>query len=151
MNKIIHSSKIGKIEYQEKDIIYFSNGLFGFEDYKKFLLVKNDGNNIFFYLQSVDDFSLTFILANPRLFLKEYVLDVHESYVKGMEINSIIDFGIITILEKSEAITINLMGPILIDIKNQIGAQAISLNKNYTTKHPANLKLKSGSTTQKVS
>ncbi len=132
MNKI-DSAKLGMIEFQKKDCIHFSHGLFGFENCKNFLLIKNNGNDLFYYLQSVDDKSLTFILINPRMVFENYVLDIEESFLVNLTIPKIIDFSIVTIT--NDAICLNLMGPILIDIENQKGVQAITCNKNYTTKH----------------
>ncbi len=129
------SLKLGEINYTNEDVIHFPSGLFGFEKNKQFLLVKNDGSDVFYYLQSVEEESLTFILTDPREFYKDYVLDVEEFFVKGLEIAKIMDFAIVTIAKNGQEVSINLMGPILIDIKNQMGVQAISLKKNYTTKH----------------
>ncbi len=133
--KHITSPKIGSINYEAQDIIKFPNGLFGFEEYREFLLIKNEGNDIFLFLQSITEPGLTFILIDPKSVMKEYELRVDEETLNDLDSNHVWDFAIVTIPEDPKEMVMNLMGPILIDIKNQIGKQIISSHPEYSTRH----------------
>ena len=51
------------IDYQEEEVISFENGIFGFEDYKKFILIPFDrDNNNICCLQSIEEETLAFKL-----------------------------------------------------------------------------------------
>lgn len=134
--KKIQSDKIGEISYEEKDIINFPKGLYGFEEYHQYLLVRNVQNEMFFFLQSVEEPSLMFVLVSPNSVFPDYELEIHESEVEGHDLDSIVDFCIVTIPEDTMKSTINLLGPVIIDVDQQVGKQTISLNQNNSTKHP---------------
>jgi flagellar assembly factor FliW len=56
----------GEIVYQKKDIIYFFNGLPGFEDMSKFVIIDNpDSGGVFKWLQSLEQANLAFVVINP--------------------------------------------------------------------------------------
>ena len=54
--------------YKEQDLIIFQEGLFGFEEYRKFLPVSAEENSdSVIYLQSVEEEHLCFLAMNPFL------------------------------------------------------------------------------------
>lgn len=135
MTQQLTSAKLGLIKYDDNDIINFSTGLLGFEGLNQYLLIKNEGSDIFLFLQSIEEPGLCFILIDPKSVLPTYELCVDEASLVGMEDKHIWDFAIVTIPEDPQGMAMNLLGPVLIDIKNQIGKQVISLKPEYTTKH----------------
>jgi len=64
----IETRDFGTIEVKEEDIYDFPNGLYAFEDNKRFALLSPLGEGVFpMWLQSLDDPSLCFIVFNPVL------------------------------------------------------------------------------------
>ncbi len=64
----IETRDFGEIEVDENDIYDFPNGLYAFEDNKKFALLAPLGEDIYpMWLQSLDDPGLCFIVFNPIL------------------------------------------------------------------------------------
>ncbi len=64
----IETRDFGTIEVDEKDVYDFPNGLYAFEDNKKFALLSPLGDDVYpMWLQSMDDPGLCFIVFNPVL------------------------------------------------------------------------------------
>ena len=126
----------GEIEVNEKQIIFFADGLFGFEDVKHyFLLDSKEGP--FYWLQSAEHPDLAFVLIDPRVFKENYTLNLRDEDYRAIETQKgdVIDFTIVTVPEDPEKISANLMGPIIINRKSRKARQAISENDEYTVKH----------------
>ena len=131
-------TQFGDVEIDGKEIIIFPHGIYGFENIKKYVVIKTDPNSPFLLMQSVENENLAFILIDPRLFIAEYLLDISEEDLKIIDYSTddeVIDYAIVTIPDNPEEMTANLQGPILINAKKHLGIQGISLNNSYTVKH----------------
>ncbi len=132
----ITTKPYGEIEVNEKQKIFFPDGLFGFEEVKNyFLLDSKEGP--FYWLQSAEHPDLAFVLIDPRVFKENYTLNLQDEDYKAIEAGEgdVLDFTIVTVPEDPEKISANLMGPIIINRKSRKARQAISENDEYTVKH----------------
>ncbi|MBS4535783.1 flagellar assembly protein FliW [Clostridium sp. D2Q-14] len=137
---IISTKRFGEIEINEESIIDFPGGILAFEDQKRFIIIDNgDKNNSFQWFQSLENPELSFVIINPFLFKKDYDINIPDSVVNKLKINSPKDIAIYTIVVVPEDIkntTANLSGPIIINCKERLGKQIILDDKRYTTKYP---------------
>ena len=129
----------GKIEVDERQKIYFSNGLLGFENLKDYLLL-DAAQQPFYWLQSLDVPELAFVMINPGIFRQNYnpeisVSELEEINLKVAESEESLVFAIVTIPEEHSKMTANLQGPIIINREKKIGRQCISTNNEYKTQH----------------
>ncbi len=134
--KKIKTKPFGEIDVDETQEIYFTDGLFGFDSYKKFYLLENP-DSPFVWLQSSEEPALAFVMIHPANFKPDYELKINQEDLKGIQIvnkNEILDFVIVTIPEDASLMTANLQGPIVININKKLGKQAISLKEDYTVK-----------------
>ena len=129
----------GKIEVDERQKIYFSNGILGFENLKDYLLL-DAAQQPFYWLQSLDVPELAFVMINPDIFRNNYNPKVSISELEEIELevidsdNSLV-FAIVTIPEEHSKMTANLQGPIIINREKKYGRQCISTNNDYKTQH----------------
>lgn len=134
---IIETEVLGEVEYHEKDIIFFDEGLYGFGGMKKFVLILNPVEEVpFHYLQSIEDNRLSFIVTSPFTFISDYDFELSDAVVESMEITSTDDieiYSIAVIPEELEKTTINLKAPIIINRKNNRAKQYI-LSENFLYK-----------------
>ena len=128
---------IGTVEYSPKDIIIFEKGLLGFEELTQFLLIQKEEEPLFTFLQPLAEINITFILIRPQEIMQNYQLSYHKEDTAAVVIsgNKMIDYAIVTIPENIEEMTMNLLGPLLINLDNNKGIQVVSKNENHTTKH----------------
>lgn len=128
----------GRIEVDDRQLIRFPSGLYGFETNCDWVLL-DARKRPFYWLQSMDDARIAFVLINPYLFRQDYVLNIPDEDLVEVESpaeEDILVFAIVTIPEDYSEITANLQGPLVINRKARIGKQSISLDPRWETKHP---------------
>lgn len=129
---------LGEVEFNESDILTFENGLYGFEEKQRFILINlNDPDFPFNWLQSIDDEDLSFILTSPFLFVEDYDFDLPDQVADSLSIEKPQDALILSTVvlgEDLEQSTINLQAPLIINRKSQKGRQII-LDEEYSIKH----------------
>ncbi len=139
--KKIKSRVLGEIEVDEATQLNFNGSILGFEEYNDFYILDNnsDKDSIFKILQSSENEDLSWIVLSPFAAFPDYELDVHDEDVKSLNIESekdVIALVMVTIVNNDyENMTVNLLGPIIINLKNNLGKQCIIKSNKYTTKH----------------
>ena len=133
----IETKAYGKIPIDERQLIEFPSGLYGFESQTSFALL-DAHQKPFYWLQSLDDVQVAFVLINPYVFRPDFVLEIpDEDYAEiGSPLeDDVLVFAIVTIPTDGSEITANLQGPLVINRKERLGRQAISLDPRWQTKH----------------
>lgn len=109
----ISTKQFGEIEVDEKLIINFKDGILGFEELKKYVLLTEE-NGIFFWLTSLEEPEIVFPLFPLR------VLDGDYPQEKEFEA-----FGIVKLDKEPSKININLKAPVYISQENKSGFQKV--------------------------
>ncbi|MBE7440105.1 MAG: flagellar assembly protein FliW [Spirochaetales bacterium] len=135
----LQTKAFGTIDVDATDLIDFPDGLIGISD-RRFALLSDGEDSPFKWLQSASSPGLAFVLMQPELFLKTaYRPAVAASELERLEVSSIEEchvYAIITIpTDNPEAMTANLQGPILLNLKRKIGRQVISNNDDHSVRH----------------
>ncbi|WP_054739629.1 flagellar assembly protein FliW [Cellulosilyticum ruminicola] len=133
----IVTRNFGEVEFTEDRIINFKEGIPGFREYTKYIIIEEEENS-FAHLQSIEDGNLSFIVINPYILKKDYSIDIKDQYVEmlgggGPENFSV--YVVTAIIDKVEDATVNLIAPIIIQNETREGMQVILENTKYTTKH----------------
>ncbi|MDR0443717.1 MAG: flagellar assembly protein FliW [Treponema sp.] len=127
----------GQIEVDEKQKIFFPQGLLGFDDNKDYVLLDAEAQP-FYWLQSTDDKEIAFVLVNPFLFRPDYEVNIPNEELVEIGITSpekAVIFSIVTIPPNGEPMTANLQGPLVINRDNMTGKQAVLADIRWRTKH----------------
>lgn len=126
----IKSSIFGEQTIDPNTVINFPNGIPGFEDQTRFKLFHQESDNpLIFWLQSLDDESLVFSVAQPAMFSINYdfVLTDAEKSILGIE--DISDILLLIILHKDlsnqSVIKGSIKSPLVINSAKRIGLQKI--------------------------
>jgi flagellar assembly factor FliW len=117
--------------------IDFPNGLFGFESFTKFSLIEAEYKP-FYWLQSEQDKTLSFLVVDPFIFFDDYELDIDDNSLKSIEVKTPADVVVLTIITipgSNGKITANLQGPLIINKTNNLGMQFVLSDPKWTTKH----------------
>ncbi len=135
----IETKYFGEMDIKKEDIIKFSEGLPGFSEEKEFVIINSlDEESPFQWLQSVRNFNLSFIIINPFFIFPEYDIKIPDSIVEKLKIKSqkdVVVYSIVVVPKDIKKMTINLAGPIIINIKEKLGKQIILDDNRYKTKH----------------
>lgn len=135
----LETAHFGVIDINEGEIIYFPEGIPGFEDCKKFTLIGNESDEaVFFWLQSIDSPDLCFVVTDPFMVYDGYGVDVEDDDAELLKItdtNKILTLTIVIIPENINEIRVNLKAPILINLEKKLGKQVIQKNDNLPIRY----------------
>lgn len=133
----INSSRFGEIEVDDTRVMTFPKGLLGFPDYQRYVLIEAGQDSYFWWLQSVDQADLAFIVTDPMLFIPTYKVPVRAEQISELALDSVDDAQVLVIVNKrGETLTGNLQGPLVVNIKNCIGEQLVLSDRRFTTRVP---------------
>lgn len=136
---ILHSTRLGELEVADEQIFCFSEGIPGFPEDKQFAYLPFDNADTpFVYLQSLHTPELTFLMTDPFQFFHDYVINLPDEASAQMGFdreNRPQVFTIITIPERTEEMTTNLLAPVLLNWRDKTGQQVILEKTPYTTRH----------------
>jgi len=135
----IKTKPYGECEIDERQIIEFQDGIFGFDFVKRFVLLDaKDTGSPFKWLQAYEESELAFVLIDPLVFMDQYLLMVSGSDLEAVGASKpedVLVFAIVTIPVNASDMTANLQGPVIINPRTLKGRQAISLSDRYSVRH----------------
>lgn len=135
---LIHSTRFGELEVGEQDIIRFPAGLPGFPEENAFAFLPYQPDSPFVLLQSTQEPDLTFVLVEPFSFFKDYSFELDDQLLEELGLNEQtppLVFSIVTIPDKVEEMTANLLAPVVINRRERAAAQVVLEKTPYTTRH----------------
>ena len=136
----IKTKYFGNLSLSIDDEIYFENGIFGFDNYKKFVIIRfdNESSNVL-CLQSTEEYSLAFTIINPFYFIPDYVpvpLNSDLKVIDGLNKDNMLFYNICVIREELRNSTVNLRCPIIVNPENKKAIQVILEDCKYPFKYP---------------
>lgn len=136
MNKIL--TRFGEVEYDSENLLHFPAGLIGFPMLHDFIVMPNKKQGPLFWIQSVDDPDIAFILTDPTNFFLDYAVipDSSERNILHIDENDECFVLSVVTVPPDQKITINLSAPILYATKNNRAIQVILENTDYKPKTP---------------
>jgi flagellar assembly factor FliW len=136
---ILQSKYFGRIEFAEEKIVTFERGIIAFEEMKRFFIIDNeDENNPLWWLQSVDDPEILFVVINPFTFKPDYDFELSPQDAEELQIEKpedVVVLAIVVVPEDIKQMTANLLAPVIINIRQRKGKQIVLQDKRYSTKH----------------
>jgi len=133
----IETTRFGRIEVDAERIITFPRGLLGFPNHSRFALIQTGEENYFFWLQSVDESQLAFVVCDPSIFFKDYEVPVREETQQELSLTDLASLQVFVICNKvDEWLTGNLLGPLVVNAANRVGSQVVLTEKKWTTRQP---------------
>ncbi len=119
------TSRFGQIEVPEERVIIFPQGLLGFPELKRYILMDYKDTDVK-WLQAVDDPDVAFIVINPFLLDPGYRLEVSEEVKEFIGLGDAEALAVLVILRIDDArLKANLQGPIVINSMNRRGVQLV--------------------------
>ncbi|NLW27382.1 flagellar assembly protein FliW [Acetivibrio saccincola] len=136
---LLKTKHFGEINIDEKKIINFEDGIPGFENEKRFIvLYEGDDKSPFRWMQSIDNPDLAFAMVDPIMIVPDYDGEIPKEAVEKLEIEKpedIMVLSIVVVREEVEKISMNLKAPIIINTKNNKGMQVILDTDRYSVRH----------------
>ncbi len=129
----------GTVEYEENDLLVFTDGIFGFPKLTRFLLLRmNDDDDSILLMLSVEDDSVAFVLFDPFALSPDYspVLTPEELSCLGAKDSEELSYYVICVVQTDYMEnTVNLKCPLVINPETRHGIQVILANSHYEFRH----------------
>lgn len=128
----------GELDVKETEIFTFPQGVPGFEELTQFTLVQPEDSAPFSYIQSVEEGDLSFLVTDPFLFFKDYDISLPEAVQEELKIDQpgdVLVWSVVTVNDDFTKITLNLLAPIIWNVKAKLAKQIILHDSDYNVKH----------------
>jgi flagellar assembly factor FliW len=141
---IINTTRFGQVDVKEEDLLTFPEGLLGFADLRKFVLLDDPSDEIFAWLQSCEAGAIAFPLLEPDIFAENYNVTLSKGDLEGLKLKSQENanyFSIITIPEDPTQMTANMKAPVVINLQEKLARQCVLQDNNLAIREPIFKKL----------
>jgi flagellar assembly factor FliW len=135
----ILTAHFGEVEIDEEKVFFFTNGLPGLEDDKRFALVSREEGQPIRCLQSLDHWEIALPVINPFELLPSYEFDITPDDISALSIEApeeVMTINVLVIPQNPKEMTVNLASPIIINLRNRVGRQIFLENKKYKIRTP---------------
>lgn len=133
------STRFGMVEYNEEDILTFPQGLMGLPAMKRFLILEHKPGSPFRWLQSLDEPSMSLLVCDPWAYVADYSPQLRETDETDLAMTDSEARMILATASippgKPEGMTLNLLGPLVINLSKRIGKQIALDGGTYTIRH----------------
>lgn len=130
----IATTRFGDIEVKDIDVITFVKPILGFQNYKKFVVLPAGSDCPIYWLQSVEDGKLAFLMVDPYYILPSYEVSFTHQDLAELEAERVEDISIYTLLvvpQDPKQIRTNLRAPIVINKVKKLAKQMILDKTDY--------------------
>ena len=142
--QIIQTTRFGQVQCETEDLLSFPEGILGFADLKKFVLLDDPSDDIFAWLQSTDEPGIAFPVLEPEMFTEKYNINLAKSDLEALKIaapSETRQLCIVTIPEDPTLMTANLKAPIVIHIAAKLARQCVLQDNSLAIREPIFAKL----------
>lgn len=138
----INTRIFGEIEISDEKIITFENGIIGFPEMKRFTLLHDEekGNKVGIrFLQSVDEPGFAMPVMDPFVVKADYAPEVEDELLASLgnvTEENVLVLVTVTVPSDITKMSVNLQGPIIINVDERKACQIIIDTNNYPVKFP---------------
>jgi flagellar assembly factor FliW len=158
----VNSSRFGTFEVDDDRALTFERGLLGFPDSTNYVVVEVE-DTPYVWLQSVDEEDVAFLATSPFLFFPDYDLVLSDDDQASLSVDDPSQVEVLALLtvhrspngetatggetvnggeaaeaegDVPQAITVNLLGPVVVNTGNRQARQVVLDNPDYSTRVP---------------
>lgn len=132
------NTRFGQVDYDPENLLHFPAGMIGFPTLHDFIVMPNKKEGPLFWIQSVDEPEIAFVLTDPTNFFLDYRVIPDDVERNNLHIEEGEDCYILSVVTvpSDHKITLNLSAPILYSPKTNRAIQIILENTEYNSKTP---------------
>lgn len=136
----LNTLRFGEIEVDDSLIFDFVMPVIGFDNLSKFVIIDSNKEALFKWLQSAEEPDLAFPIISVAGLDYDYSVELSDNIVETLGIESADDILIMNITsipqENPHGTTINLLAPLVFNLKNQKAAQIVLSGSGYDISYP---------------
>lgn len=138
----INTKVFGEIEVADDKLITFENGIIGFPDMKRFTLLHDEekGTSVGIrFLQSIDEPGFAMPVMDPLIVKPDYDPEVEDELLVclgDLSEENILVLVTVTVPSDIKQMSVNLQGPLIINVAERKACQLIVEGDAYQVKFP---------------
>lgn len=138
----VNTRIFGEVDIEEAKLITFEGGIIGFPDMKKFALIYDSEKGVnagIRYLQSMDEPTFAMPVMDPLSVCEDYNPEVEDELLAklgDLDENNLLVMTTVTVPKDIKEMSVNLMGPIIINTDTRKACQVIVDGDKYPVKYP---------------
>jgi len=132
------TSRFGEIEVTDDAVISMPEGMLGFGEFTKYVLIQHKEGSPFLWYQAIDDPNLAFVLIDPFTFFPDYEVAMPKEDMEALgceDFGSLAVFVVVVIPENPEEMTANLRGPVVVNVATKTAKQVVLTDGRYSPHH----------------
>jgi flagellar assembly factor FliW len=125
---IINTVRFGEIPVDEAKVITMTGPILGFEQLEHYILIVPDEKKPFWWLQSVEDGAVAFVVANPFAVKPDYEPEIAGDIAQALGIErpeEAVVLCIVNIRKDPLKVTLNLRAPLVVNPVTKRGGQVV--------------------------
>lgn len=138
---VFMKTSVAQVERSAQDCrtaMFFPEGIIGFSEHKEFSIIHDKSKEPFVWIESIQDHEVSFIIIDPKDFNPGYNPRLSMADKTALKVNDLSEcniFALVCVPKDSDEISANLLAPIVINKKNNIGRQVILQDQDYAVQH----------------
>ena len=133
------TTRFGTVEVPDKDVLFFSLGVLGFPEVRRYVMLDHRGNTSLKWLQAVDKPDLAFPMVPATDVVQDYHVTVSPDDLAALAVEAtdeLLAFVILTIPNGApERTTANLKAPIVMNPMTHLARQVL-VEQDYPIRYP---------------
>jgi len=133
------TTRFGAVEVPDKDVLFFSSGVLGFPEVRRYVMLDHGRNTPLKWLQAVDKPELAFPMVPATDLVEDYHITVSPDDLAALAMEStdeLLAFVILTIPNGApERTTANLKAPIVMNPMTHLARQVL-VEQDYPIRYP---------------
>lgn len=132
------TAQLGTLDYLEESVLTFPMGLPGFENRRRFVLIKQPALAPLIHLQSLETPELCFLAMPVHAIDSTYrvVLVPEDESLLGIEDEAAPPLVLAILAASGDGtLTANLMAPVVVNINTRVAVQAVRPDNSYSHQH----------------
>ncbi|MBN2208438.1 MAG: flagellar assembly protein FliW [Candidatus Coatesbacteria bacterium] len=124
---------------RQNDVIRFDEGILGFPDSHRYILVPHETDSPFAWLQSVDEENLAFLVVNPVCVKPDYLVQLPKNAADDLRLTDAakgVVFAIVVVPEDPRKMRMNLRAPVIINVHERLGRQVVLEDTSLDLRYP---------------
>jgi flagellar assembly factor FliW len=123
----ISTTRFGRLDIDESDVLTFVDGLIGMENCRRWVLLSDAQNESLAWLQSLDRAEVALAVVSPRRFVPGYQVRVARRDIQPLGLRDANDAQVLAIISHaSGALAVNLKAPLVIHMRERLGRQIVA-------------------------
>jgi len=133
------TTRFGTVEVPDKDVLFFSLGVLGLPEVRRYVMLDHGPNTPLKWLQAVDKPELAFPIVPATDLVQDYHITISADDLAALAMestNDLLAFVILTIPNgKPERTTANLKAPIVMNPRTHLALQVL-VEQDYPIRYP---------------